>query len=113
MSQFVTQAGGPGSNPGRTLKTCNFEALENTVMYFTFFETCNLFLFGQERSRPYLRFEYPKSLCQDTRFHYSFFTSEVYLHLAECRGKYIYSSEETIPMQHVGKGKLFPKLNLQ
>jgi len=33
------------------LKTCNFEALEATAMYFTFLETSNLFLFGQERSR--------------------------------------------------------------
>ena len=73
------------SRPGRTLKTCNFEALKDTAMYFTFLETSNLFLFGQERSRPQLRFEYPKSLSQDTRFHYSLFTSGVYLYLAGCR----------------------------
>jgi hypothetical protein len=33
---------------GRTLKTCNFEALKVTTMYFTFLEAFNLFLFGQE-----------------------------------------------------------------
>ena len=45
--------GRPGfkSQPGRTLHTCNFVALEVTAMYFTFLETSNLFLFGQERSR--------------------------------------------------------------
>ena len=37
--------------PGRTLKTCNFEALEVTAMYFTFSETSNLFLCRQESSR--------------------------------------------------------------
>ena len=47
--------GWPGfkSRPGRNLKTCNFKALEVTAMYFTFLETSNLFLFGQERSRAY------------------------------------------------------------
>ena len=39
------------SRPGRALKTCNFEALEVTAMYFTFSETSNLYLFGKERSR--------------------------------------------------------------
>ena len=39
------------SRSSRTLETCNFEALEVTAMYFTFSETSNLFLFGQERSR--------------------------------------------------------------
>ena len=44
---------GPGSNPGQAklLRFFNFEALEVTAMYFTFSETSNLFLFGQERSR--------------------------------------------------------------
>ena len=58
-SAWVTQhretdsRGRPGfkSWPGQTLKICNFEALEVTAMYFTFSETSNLFLFGQERSR--------------------------------------------------------------
>ena len=31
---------------GGTLKTCNFEALEVTAMYFTFSETSNLYLNG-------------------------------------------------------------------
>ena len=39
------------SRSSRTLETCNFEALKVTAMYFTFSETSNLFLFGQERSR--------------------------------------------------------------
>ena len=39
------------SRPGWNLKTCNFEALKVTGMYFTFLETSNLFLFWQERSR--------------------------------------------------------------
>ena len=45
--------GRPGfkSWPGRTLKICNFEALDVTAMYFTFLETSNLFLYGQERPR--------------------------------------------------------------
>ena len=73
------------SQSGQILKTCNFEALEVTAMYCTFLETSNLFLFGQERSRPQLRFEYPKSLSQDTRFHYSLFTSGVYVYLAQCK----------------------------
>ena len=48
----LTLAGGLGSNPGQAdLKTFDFEALELTVIYFTFLETSNLFLFGQERSR--------------------------------------------------------------
>ena len=49
----VDSRGWPGfkSRPGQTSKTCNFEALEVTAMYFTFLETSNLFLFGQERSR--------------------------------------------------------------
>ena len=38
------------SRPGRTLKACNFEALEVTAMYFTFLETSSLYLFGKERS---------------------------------------------------------------
>ena len=39
--------------PGRTLKTCNFDALEVTAIYFTFLETSNLFYLdkrGQECS---------------------------------------------------------------
>ena len=40
--------------PGHALKTCNFEALEGTAMYFTFSETSSFYLFEQERSRAYL-----------------------------------------------------------
>ena len=49
----IDSCGWPGfkSRPGHTLKTCNFEALEVTVMYFTFLETSSLYLFGQGRSR--------------------------------------------------------------
>ena len=45
--------GRPGFKSWRsqTLKIGNFEAVEVTAMYFTFFETSSLFLFGQERSR--------------------------------------------------------------
>ena len=55
--------GWPGfkSRPGQTSKTCNFEALEVTAMYFTFLETSNLFLFGQERSSMICYQEYPFS----------------------------------------------------
>ena len=48
--------GRPGfkSRPGRTLKTCNFEALKGTAMYFTFLETSSLPFLKQGRSREYL-----------------------------------------------------------
>ena len=51
---LIDSRGRPGfkSRSSPTLETCNFEALEVTAMYFTFLETSNLFLFGQERSRP-------------------------------------------------------------
>ena len=39
------------SQLGQNLKTCNFEELKGTAMYFTFLETSNLFLFGQEVKR--------------------------------------------------------------
>ena len=39
--------------PGGTLKTCNFEALEVTAMYFTFLKSSNLYIFRQGRSSAY------------------------------------------------------------
>ena len=51
----LTYTGGPGfkSRPGQTSKTCNFEALEVTTMYFTFLKPLIFFYLdkrGQELS---------------------------------------------------------------
>ena len=48
----------------QTLKTCNFEVLEVTAMYFTFLETSSLYLFGQERSGAQLHFQTMICYCE-------------------------------------------------
>ena len=53
IGKLCSSRGSPGFKSWRsqTLEIGNFEALEVTAMYFTFLETSNLFLSGQERSR--------------------------------------------------------------
>ena len=60
FSMLSDSSGRPGfkSWPGGTLKTCNFEVLKVTAMYFTLLETSSLYLFGQGRSRVHLLIQF-------------------------------------------------------
>ena len=45
-----------GTCNSQNLKTCNFEVLEVTAMYFTFFETSSLYLFWTREIRSVVAF---------------------------------------------------------
>ena len=51
------------------MKIGNFEALEVTAMYFTFSDTSNLSLFGQEKSRAKLYIQSMICYRESRRFH--------------------------------------------